>query len=51
MGILVLNSEFSAYSTVLKDHSLPNYLLIDGGRFIGAIPFLSVLMLCEMQTH
>ena len=49
-----LNSEFSfSYTgchTKVKELSLPYYLSIAGGRIIRLIPFLSVLLLCEMQT-
>ena len=32
-----------------KEHSLPYYLPIAGGRIIEFIPFSSVLVLCEIQ--
>ena len=48
-----LNSKFSfSYSsshTKVKDYSLPDYLLIAGERIVKFIPFLSTLMLCEIQ--
>ena len=49
-----LNSEFSfSYTscfTKAKEPSLSYYLPITGGRIIGFIPFLRVLVLCEMQS-
>ena len=47
-----LNSEFSLTSCLTKteEPSLPYYLLIAGGRINGFIPFLRVLVLCEMQS-
>ena len=48
-----LNSEFSFYTSCLtkaEESSLPYYLPIAGGRIIGFIPFLRVLVLCEMQS-
>ena len=35
--------------TMVKKLSLPYYLLIVGGRIVGCIPFLSLIVLCEMQ--
>ena len=49
-----LNSEFSfSYTSCLtkaEEPSLPYYLPIAEGRIIGFIPFLRVLILCEMQS-
>ena len=49
-----LNSEFSfswtSCLTKAEEPSLSNYLPIAGGRIIGFIPFLRVLVLCEMQS-
>ena len=49
-----LNSEFSfsktSCLTKAEETSLPNYLLIAGGRIIGFIPFPRVLVQCEMQS-
>ena len=49
-----LNSEFSFFETSwltkAEDPSLPYYLSIAGGIIIGFIPFLMVLVLCEMQS-
>ena len=48
--------EFSAFllldqlQIMVKKSSLPYYLPIAGGRILGFIPFLRVLVLCEMQT-
>ena len=49
-----LNSEFFpslrlVASTKAEEPSLPYYLLIDGGRIIGFIPFPRVLVLCKIQ--
>ena len=53
-GLTGLNSEFSFSSTSCltkaEEPSLPFYLPIVGGRIIGFIPFLRVLVLCEMQS-
>ena len=35
----------------LNKETKPKYLLIAGGRIVGFIPFLKVLVLCEMQSH
>ena len=51
--LAVFNSfEFSFPSPRLVDEelSLSYYLPIAGGRIIGFIPFLRVLVLCEMQS-
>ena len=49
-----LNSEFSFSYTICltkaEEPSLPYYLSIAGGRIIGFIPSLRVLVLCEMQS-
>ena len=46
-----LNSVFRLLDyTKTKALSLPDYLLIAGGRIIRFIPFPRVLVLCEMQT-
>ena len=49
-----LNSEFSfSYTSCLtkaEELSPSYYLPIAGGRIIGFIPFLRVLVLCEMQS-
>ena len=49
-----LNSEFSfswtSYFTKAEEISLSNYLPKAGGRIIEFIPFLRVLVLCEMQS-
>ena len=48
-----LNSEFSFLTSCLtkaEEPSLPYYLLIAGGRIIGLIPSLRVLVLCEMKS-
>ena len=49
-----LNSEFSfseaSCLTKAEEPSPPYYLPIAGGRIIGFIPFLGVLVLCEMQS-
>ena len=49
-----MNSEFSfsltSCLTKAEEPSLPYYLPIAGGRIIGFIPFLRVLVLCEMQS-
>ena len=49
-----LNSEFSFSLTncltKAEEPSLPYYLPIAGGRIIGFIPFLRVLVQCEMQS-
>ena len=48
------NSKFSfsktSCLTKAEEPSLPYYLPIAGGRIIGFIPFLMVLVLCEMQS-
>ena len=46
-SLIGLNSECSF--TKAKELSLSYYLPIAGGRIIGFIPFLRVLVLCEMQ--
>ena len=49
-----LNSEFSFSETgcltKAEELSLPYYLSIAGRRIIGFIPFLRVLVLCEIQS-
>ena len=49
-----LNSEFSfsltCCLTKAEEPSLRYYLPIAGGRIIGFMPFLRVLVLCEMQS-
>ena len=49
-----LNSEYSfsltSCLTKAEELSLPYYLPIAGGRIIGFIPFVRVLVLCEMQS-
>ena len=53
-SLIGLNSEFSFFwtgcRTKVKEHSLPYYLPIAGGRIIGFIPFSRVLVLWEMQS-
>ena len=49
-----LNSEFSfsytSFFSKAEEACLSYYLPIAGGRIIGFIPFLRVLVLCEMQS-
>ena len=48
-----MNSEFSFLTSCLtkaEEPSLPYHLLIAWGRMIRSIPFLRVLVLCEMQS-
>ena len=54
LGLTGFNSEFSFSKTgwdiKVKERSLPNYLLIAGGRKVGFIPFLKLFVQWETQT-
>ena len=53
-SFICLNSNFSVLTgcqTKVKEHSLPYYLLSNGRRIVGFIPFPRILAQCEMQTN